>query len=487
MNIPRWGSRATTLALLGVFLSVPVFAGTTGKIAGKVTDARTGEPLPVANVVIVSRWENGRESRVQNILGAASDANGEYFILNVPPGEYSVEAHLVGFADELVRHVIVNIDRTVRVDLRMSSADVDVDEVVVIANRERIRQDVAYSAKGISVEDLKMAPQARLTDLLTNEVGVEQDAYGVTVRGSTEKEVAYNIDGVSMSDSRTNRPYTNVNTELVQEVQLITGRIQRGVLQCPFGDGKRGDEAVARPLHRIGEGALSHLPHQKHFGPNMWTTENWWDFGRFQFMKSIEGPAYVNELGKTVKSWTNERGENIDRDKDGIPDFQGWDAYAATALNQYKLIPADCFKLWKYQHRNEQFARSSVSIRCCNMAINPITTLKLSLGGPVWPFGDNASSLGSRFSGGIFAPLQRVRFSAFARRRHRRERRSFRLNYQPSGSTKMSLFGLLGNTKASGWFLGEDHAYVSNPGYIIQNVYGDLGPPGIRECVCRRQ
>ena len=60
------------------FISTPLYAATTGKVAGKVTDKETGEPLPGANVTIV-------DSR----YGAAADADGDFFILNVPPGVYA--------------------------------------------------------------------------------------------------------------------------------------------------------------------------------------------------------------------------------------------------------------------------------------------------------------------------------------------------------------------------------------------------------------
>jgi hypothetical protein len=451
-------------------------AGVTGKIAGKIVDAVTREPLPVANVLVVASWQRGQEVRGQYALGGASDVNGEYFILNVPPGEYTLEGRLVGYSSEIIRHVVVNIDRTTRLDIEMDASEVRLSEVVVTAGRERIRQDVAYSAKGITIEEMKMAPQARLRDILTNEVGVEQDAYGVTVRGSTEKEVSYNIDGVSMSDSRTNRSYTNVNTELVQEVQLITGGFN-----AEYSNARSGmvNVVTRRSPDRYTGSAKGRyrIPGEKHFGPNMWTPENWWNFGRFQFMKSIEGPAYTNELGETVKSWTNEKGENIDRDKDGIPDFQGWQPYAATALNQYKLTPEDCFKLWKYQHRNEQFAQELGVDPVLSYGKKPDYDFEASFGGPLWPFGESTNSLGLDFLAGYSR-----RFNAYAFQLSRdgvtEENAQMRINYQPGGSTKMSLFGLYGTTKACGWFLGEDHAYVNNPGYIIQNVYGYWAPGG---------
>lgn len=476
MQILNCLRRTFEIAALAALAATSVISGTTGKIAGKITDAKSREGLPVANVMITAQWDQGVATRLKARLGSATDQNGEYFILNVAPGEYSIEAKLVGYAGEIVQHVFVGIDRTTRVDIELTSADVAMSEVVVTADREKIRKDVAYSAKGISPDDMKLAPQLRLKDLLTNEVGIEQDAYGVTIRGGTEKEVAYNIDGVSMSDSRTNRPYTNVNTELIQEVQLITGGFN-----AEYSNARSGMVNVVTkrsPSRYMGSIKVSgREPGLKHFGPNMWSSGDWWDFGRFQFMKAVQGPDYVNELGQTVHSWTNERGENIDRDKNGVPDFIGWNSYAATALNQYKLSPDDCFKLWKYQHRNTEFAKELGVDPVLNYGNATDYNLEASLGGPLWPFADSANSPGLDFLAGYSKKFNSYAFQ-LSRPGVTEENGTLRLNYQPDGSTKMSLFGLYGTTSACGWFLGEDHAYVNNPGYIIQNVYGYWAPQG---------
>jgi hypothetical protein len=81
-----------------------VLAGTTGKIAGKVTDAETGEPLLGANVII-----DGTD------LGASTDAEGDYFVLRVPPGTYSVRASMMGYTIMNQTGVRVEVDRSVTV------------------------------------------------------------------------------------------------------------------------------------------------------------------------------------------------------------------------------------------------------------------------------------------------------------------------------------------------------------------------------------
>jgi len=74
-----------------VLASHMAFAGTTGKIAGKVIDASTRQPLPMVNIQIVG-----------TTYGAATDLDGNYFIINVPVGTYSLRASIIGYAPRTV-------------------------------------------------------------------------------------------------------------------------------------------------------------------------------------------------------------------------------------------------------------------------------------------------------------------------------------------------------------------------------------------------
>jgi len=53
--------------------------GTKGKVAGRITDALSGEALPFVNVIIMG-----------TTLGAATDIDGYYSILNITPGIYTI-------------------------------------------------------------------------------------------------------------------------------------------------------------------------------------------------------------------------------------------------------------------------------------------------------------------------------------------------------------------------------------------------------------
>ena len=97
-----------TMALLAVLALIAVPAATaqtTGKIAGTVTDASNGQGLPGVNVVIVG-----------TTTGAVTDADGDYFIINVSPGAYDVQASSIGFVTTTVQHVEVFVDQTTTID-----------------------------------------------------------------------------------------------------------------------------------------------------------------------------------------------------------------------------------------------------------------------------------------------------------------------------------------------------------------------------------
>ncbi len=95
-----------------------VFAGTTGKIAGVARDAQTGEPLPSVNVVIEG-----------TMLGAATNPDGYFVILNIPPGRYKVVASLVGYKTASAVNVRVDIDQTTDLNLRLTEETIAGEEL----------------------------------------------------------------------------------------------------------------------------------------------------------------------------------------------------------------------------------------------------------------------------------------------------------------------------------------------------------------------
>ena len=104
----------------------------TGKVSGKITDAKTGAALAGVNVFIED-----------TPYGTATDEFGEYVILNIPPGDYSVKASYIGYATYKVSNVRVSLDRTTQQNFQLSEAVIEGEEVTVVADRPLIYKDLS--------------------------------------------------------------------------------------------------------------------------------------------------------------------------------------------------------------------------------------------------------------------------------------------------------------------------------------------------------
>ncbi len=194
-----------------LLISLPVFlfAGTTGKIAGKVTDKSSGEPLPGVNVIIEG-----------TTLGAATDINGDFYILNVPVGTYTVKVVYVGYRTMTFKNVRVQADLTTRLDVEMEPSVMELEEqIVVTAERPIIQQDLTASRTIVSSQELEAIPFENVENIVNITPGV----VGGRFRGGRSGETLYQIDGVTTMDPMFNSFDTDVPEFAVEEVSVITG------------------------------------------------------------------------------------------------------------------------------------------------------------------------------------------------------------------------------------------------------------------------
>ncbi|MEE9167924.1 MAG: TonB-dependent receptor [Candidatus Neomarinimicrobiota bacterium] len=211
----RFRSFSLTTRAVGIVLTVLVLVSgslwgvTTGKLAGRVLVAETGEPLAGVDVVVVG-----------TVLGAATDADGNYTILNVPPGTYSLRASYIGYAQTTVEGVKVNLNLTTTVDYGLQVEAVAGEEVTVVAERPIVQPDISANIANVSAEDIEFVPIAGITEFINLQAGIEP---GMRIRGAGTDNLAFVVDGASMRDARSNRPFSNVSYTAIDEVQIQTG------------------------------------------------------------------------------------------------------------------------------------------------------------------------------------------------------------------------------------------------------------------------
>jgi hypothetical protein len=99
-------------------------AQTTGKISGHIIDEKTGDPLIGANIMIEKLG-----------VGTASDLNGDYFIINLPPDNYDVKASMIGYDPVIIKNVRVSVNRTSYVNFSLRQGMIKGEAVVVEAQK----------------------------------------------------------------------------------------------------------------------------------------------------------------------------------------------------------------------------------------------------------------------------------------------------------------------------------------------------------------
>jgi hypothetical protein len=182
------GGLAVALVLLMPFASA--FAQT-GHIVGKVTDAKTGEPLAFANVVILGGGN----------LGAMTLNDGKYKIAGVPIGTYTVKAMMMGYSSMQKAGVTVNAGADVEVDFQLEETIVTrTQEIVVEAEIPQINVTSSDVRQRVSSDQLKELPVDGVVEAMALKSGIVKTGDELHVRGGRSGEVQMQIDGVPVND-----------------------------------------------------------------------------------------------------------------------------------------------------------------------------------------------------------------------------------------------------------------------------------------------
>ncbi len=197
------------LIFLSVFLATSfVYGGTTGKLSGRIIDQATGEGVLGANIIIMG-----------STMGAASDADGYYFIINIPPGNYTVKASSIGYSAQIINNIRISVDQTTSIDFNLSEESIKLGEVVVSAVKPIIQNDLTSTEAKISGEQISMLPLEDVSAVVNLQAGVVDGHF----RGGRSNEVKYLIDGVPVNDAFSGQSALSAEVNSIEEIQVLTG------------------------------------------------------------------------------------------------------------------------------------------------------------------------------------------------------------------------------------------------------------------------
>lgn len=220
--------RSIFALLLALLVGQVAWAGTVGKISGIVTSAESGEPLAGANVAITG-----------TLMGATADADGAFFLLNVPAGTYQLQATLVGYRPLAMDDVRVAPDFTTEVAFELEQTVLGVVETVEIkAERPLIQKDLTGTTRFIDRESIENLPARNYQDAASLQAGIVSHAINqdvstldlessnaprLHVRGGRAEEVAYFVDGFSQQDPLTGLATTAIGENAIDQIVVLTG------------------------------------------------------------------------------------------------------------------------------------------------------------------------------------------------------------------------------------------------------------------------
>ena len=189
-----------------------LFAGQTGKISGRVTDSQSGEALAGCNVLVQG-----------TSMGAATDANGEYFIINLSPGSYYLAFSMIGYASYTAEFVQVNIDVTTPVNAALTTEALQMTGVSVTAERPAIENTLTSSKQIVSGDIMSRMAITDVNDVIKTLPGVIEFGGDLHIRGGRSGEEMYLVDGASVTNAVMGGQAIPVNPNMIGELQLITG------------------------------------------------------------------------------------------------------------------------------------------------------------------------------------------------------------------------------------------------------------------------
>jgi hypothetical protein len=234
------------LLIILAIIGQDLFARGGGKIVGQVFDAETGEPLAGSNIIIEG-----------TLLGAATDEEGYFIILDVPAGTYDVSAVMIGYVKDMRQGVKVISTLTVKLEFSVKSQVLNASETITVEAYKipLVQKDLTYKVQAVTSEEVGRLPVTTLTDVITQQAGITRNINttsisslpvfgqfatvptdGLHFRGGRENETLYLIDGINVTDGL----WGGYSIDPLSEYAISSMETFTGTFVSRYGDAMSG-------------------------------------------------------------------------------------------------------------------------------------------------------------------------------------------------------------------------------------------------------
>ena len=218
-----------------VLICTQLTAATRGKLKGTVFDQTTSEPLAGVNVYL-----EGTQ------LGAATDKSGNFVIINIPPGLYTIVAEFIGYKSQKMNPVEIASALTTTINFKLIPGTLESTESIsVIAQRPLFHKDNTAKLEVVSGDEIVSMPVKSFNDVVANQAGVITDAEGnLHFRGGRINEAAFLIDGIPVENPLDKSYGGLIDNYAINELQVLSGtfnaeygRAMSGVINIVTNEG----------------------------------------------------------------------------------------------------------------------------------------------------------------------------------------------------------------------------------------------------------
>lgn len=203
-----------------------------GILKGRVVDAKTGEPLPGANIILRG-----------TTLGTISDQNGFFVLKNLPAGRYNILISMIGYKAGIFDNTLIAANHITELTVRLKSTFILAPELIVTANKSIQRvQDSPVSIAVLSDLYIRQKNSITIQDALRFTPGLYMTDDQVNIRGSTGynkgagSRVLVLLDGVPAIAGDTG----GINWDALPPTEIARVEVVKGAGSALYGSNAMG-------------------------------------------------------------------------------------------------------------------------------------------------------------------------------------------------------------------------------------------------------
>lgn len=311
--------RILLLTLLVSLMPAVILAA--GKVHGKVIDKDTGEPLIGATVSLIGTTR-----------GAVTDENGEYSILQVEVGTYTVQASYVGYQPIQVSNVHVNDNLTTEQNFSLAKSAIQVAPVEIVAQRPLIEKSATNETRIVNSDALEAMPIRSVTEVAALQPGVVLRDNLVYMRGSRADETGFTLDGVNVTDPYYGGRGVTISQDAVEQIQ-----VQAGGYPAEYGGANGG--LINTDLRTGGDKMhVSLRAETDNYTPQGKESLGGYSYGYSDYVGSISGPVVSDKIrffGTVENQFNRDPGAFVTLPGEGINGQIGVGTNASIANPQF--------------------------------------------------------------------------------------------------------------------------------------------------------